>query len=170
MTDRQTASRLARQLYKGQITFKELTDRYPDDEKDNDIFELFDLIEHEPGTTGLFAVSKKTHDKHIEMIYDLIYKLEPVPDSIDSAKIILYTDIDNRHIKTDNTKHIVAGQAITEISGLTICKYDDTDGYYLFYCDENWKVLNDTFHDTLELAKQQAEFEFKNSISTWRYK
>jgi hypothetical protein len=96
--------------------------------------------------------------------------VKDIPNKINGATISLFTPIDSRHIKTGNTNHFSGGQLITDISALAICKYDDTDGYYLFYCDENWTVLNDTFHDTLELAKGQAEFEFKNSISTWKSK
>jgi hypothetical protein len=31
---------------------------------------------------------------------------------------------------------------------------------YLFHCDADWNTVTDTYHDTLEQALSQAEFEF----------
>jgi hypothetical protein len=58
------------------------------------------------------------------------------------------------------TRHIVKGEEVREFACLAIAHYPDAPGFYLFYCDENWHVVTDTFHDTLEGAISQAEFEF----------
>ena len=31
---------------------------------------------------------------------------------------------------------------------------------YLFYCDVAWNSVTDTYHDSMESAVEQAEFEF----------
>jgi hypothetical protein len=31
---------------------------------------------------------------------------------------------------------------------------------YLFYCDDDWRCLTDTYHEGMEHAVAQAEFEF----------
>ena len=90
-----------------------------------------------------------------------------VPKEIGEARTLFYTVLDERHLKTENTRHFVNGQFIEEISGLAICKYDNDPGYYLFGCDENWNSITDTYHDSIEDAKEQAEFEYKNSMTTW---
>lgn len=170
MTDKETASRLTRALLKGQISFKQFVEEFPEDENDKDIFDLFDLIEHEPGTTGILGVSFSKHKNHMEFVYDLIYKLDPVPDMIGGAKTLLYTDIDYRHEKKDNTKHFIGGQQVNDISCLAICKYQNESGYYLFGCNSEWTTITDTNHNNIEDAKEQAEFEYKNTSKTWRQK
>ena len=52
-------------------------------------------------------------------------------------------------------------------TGLAICKYDDAEGFYLFSCDQNWNTLTDTFHESVEKAKAQAEFEYEGVGTTW---
>ena len=75
-SNRHVAARLARQFYKNEISFDQLTTDYPDYTHDNDIQELFDLIEHEPKKGGLFGISKSDHEDYIRDIESLILKLE----------------------------------------------------------------------------------------------
>jgi len=92
---------------------------------------------------------------------------DKMPNEIGGANLVCYLIPDSRHKKTGNTKHWVDGQLLEEIFGLAICNYENSNGFYLFYCDKNWETITDTFHDTVEDAKDQAEFEFSNTISTW---
>ena len=93
--------------------------------------------------------------------------IDRIPNEIDGANLICYLSLDSKHIKTGNTKHWVGGQLLEEIFGLAICKYNNSDGFYLFYCDKNWQTITDTYHDTVEDAKDQAEFEFLNTKIAW---
>lgn len=93
---------------------------------------------------------------------------ENITKEIDGAMTLFYTVLDDRHTKTENTRHFVYGQLIEKINGLAICKYDNDLGYYLFGCDEAWNSITDTYHDSIEDAKEQAEFEYKNSMTTWK--
>jgi hypothetical protein len=45
-------------------------------------------------------------------------------------------------------------------AALAICQYDERQGYYLFYCDADWKVVTDGWHESIETAIRQAEFEY----------
>jgi hypothetical protein len=72
---RRLAAELAQLLYDGSLTFIEFSDKYPDS-IDDDIKELFDLIEHEPKKGGLFGVSEYEHYNYIEKINTLIEKLK----------------------------------------------------------------------------------------------
>ena len=90
-----------------------------------------------------------------------------VPKIVGGARTLYYTFIDDRHQRTGNTMHVVGGNVIEKINGLAICKYDNDAGYYLFGCDENWDSITDTYHDSVEEAKEQAEFEYLNSFETW---
>ena len=68
-------------------------------------------------------------------------------------------------MRTGLTTHYAEG--FERLYQLAICKYEEEPGYYLFYCDANWNVLNDTYHETKELAIEQAELEFTGTAKTW---
>jgi hypothetical protein len=53
-------------------------------------------------------------------------------------------------------------------AGLAICQYQNDNAYYLFYCDECWNNLTDTWHQSLDDAKAQAQFEYKGTSKTWQ--
>ena len=46
-----------------------------------------------------------------------------------------------------------------------IAQYDGKDGVYLFYCDSDWNVMSDTFHDDLASAIDQASWEYGQAHS-----
>ena len=92
-----------------------------------------------------------------------------VPDIIGGARVICYSPIDERHSFTGKTRQIVAGQLIGAMSGLAICQYPDEDCFYLFGCDADWGTVTDTWHQTLDEALHQAEFEYAGVSSTWTY-
>jgi hypothetical protein len=52
-------------------------------------------------------------------------------------------------------------------SELRIVKYDGDSGFYLFYCDDSGKEFTDTYHDSLEEALAQAEWEFGVKPHEW---
>ena len=91
-----------------------------------------------------------------------------IPKEVGSAKVVLYTPIDERHRHTENCKQIVAGELMGAAAGLAICQYEGEDSFYLFGCDKNWETVTDTWHQTLEDAKEQAEFEYEGVSATWQ--
>ena len=76
ISDRKIAAQLARDLYAEKINFEEFMREYPDFDKDDDIDELYSLIEHEPKKGGLFGIDSVQHDLYIKEIENLIEKLE----------------------------------------------------------------------------------------------
>jgi len=89
------------------------------------------------------------------------------PSTIGEAKVICYTLIDEGHQFTASCKQIAAGKITGSMYGLAICQYEGEDSFYLFGCYENWESITDTWHQTLEEAIEQAEFEYKGTKSTW---
>jgi hypothetical protein len=89
------------------------------------------------------------------------------PADIDGSVTILYTKIDDRHSPTDESNHYAAGQLTPTPSALAICRYEDADAFYLFGCDENWEVITDSCHLSLDEAKAQAEREYNGVKATW---
>lgn len=96
-------------------------------------------------------------------------EIKDTPASIGNAKVIAFTAIDQRHRPTGACRHVVAGELQGPVAGLAICKYEADPGYYLFYCDREWNTITDTYHDSLDAAKQQAEFEYTGVSSTWQH-
>jgi hypothetical protein len=92
-----------------------------------------------------------------------------IPSQIGGAKVICYTPIDHRHKFTGSCKQIVVGKLMGPMAGLAICQYDKEDAFYLFGCNSDWNSQTDTWHQTLEEAKNQAEFEYEGTLNTWVY-
>lgn len=85
--------------------------------------------------------------------------MQRAPSVIDGARVLRYASVDGL-APTGTARHVVAGEVVTTFSGLAIASYDDGSGYYLFRCDDRWRVVTDTLHDSAEKAMDQARFEF----------
>jgi hypothetical protein len=68
---------------------------------------------------------------------------------------------------TGNTRHMAAGRPVEPASRLAIAQSPGQPGFYLFYCDDTWAVMTDTWHQSVEDAEAQAEFEYKGSSNAW---
>ena len=92
----------------------------------------------------------------------------PAPTIIDGAKVICFTPVDQRHHPTGKCRHIVGSIVAGPAAGLAICRDHNDAGYYLFGCDESWNSITDGWHQTVEEAKRQAEFEYTGVSETWQ--
>jgi hypothetical protein len=90
------------------------------------------------------------------------------PKEIDEANLICFAEITNAIRPTAGTTHQVNDQILGPAKGLAICQYAGENSFYLFYCDENWKVMTDTFHLSLVDAKHQAEYEYEGISKYWK--
>lgn len=86
--------------------------------------------------------------------------VEPPPRVLDGATVVATASLDGA-TATGKTRHEPSGP----FAHLALARYDDaaTD-WYLFYCDEEWRVVNDTAHATRLEAEQQAAFEFAGVV------
>ena len=55
------------------------------------------------------------------------------------------------------------------MSGLAICRVQEAEEFFLFGCDADWNVVTDTWHQSLDEAKDQAEWEYEGVNQTWVY-
>ncbi len=92
-----------------------------------------------------------------------------VPDMIGKARVICYAVV-NLSLPTGSTQHFVNGKLQEAAYGLAICQYKPGDGYYLFYCNSDWVGFADTWHETIDDAKDQAEYEYAGIANSWSYK
>ena len=72
---RKLAATVAKQFCNEEITFDQFLEKYPDNTKDREIEELFDLIEHWPQHGGLLGASKSKYQMHLNSVRELISKL-----------------------------------------------------------------------------------------------
>ena len=92
--------------------------------------------------------------------------MRPAPERIGGLRVRLSTVLDGRHEPTGACRHIVAGGTLGPADALAICENED-GAFFLFYCDADWGVVADTWHETIEGAKNQASFEYFGVASTW---
>jgi hypothetical protein len=71
------------------------------------------------------------------------------------------------HKPTGRTRHYTNGVLNATPLHLAIGRYPDVPGYYLLYLDQHGEELNDTYHDTIEAAMRQAQWEFSIKPCDW---
>jgi len=73
------------------------------------------------------------------------------------------------HQPTGKTKHFKGDREIPAPHSLQIVRYPNDRGYYLLYLDENGNELTDTYHDRLQGAIEQANWEFSVQPEEWEF-
>jgi hypothetical protein len=68
---------------------------------------------------------------------------------------------------TGRTNHLIGNQPMPKPASLQIAQYDNDAGFYLFYLNEKNEVMTDTWHETIEEAMDQAEWEFQIVSDEW---
>jgi hypothetical protein len=81
--------------------------------------------------------------------------------------VVRWAVIDTRQRPSGNCRQVVAGELQGPAARLAICQGERETGYYLFGCDAAWNTKTDTWHETLEGAMGQAEFEYAGVTATW---
>jgi hypothetical protein len=72
-----------------------------------------------------------------------------------------------QHVPTGKTHHYDGEKELPHAVILKIVKYDDVEGFYLLHFDTAGKEITDTFHESVEDALAQAEWEFQVKPSEW---
>jgi hypothetical protein len=71
------------------------------------------------------------------------------------------------HRPTGRTRHYRGSTELPAPSTLRIIQLPPASGYYLLYLDREERELTDTYHDTLDDAMAQAEWEFSVRPEEW---
>lgn len=91
------------------------------------------------------------------------------PKKLGGAHVLVWAPIDESVKPTGFCTHLVDGQKIGPAAALAICvPPGEMPEYFLYHCDASWRVMADTWHDTLELAQRQAEAEYRGVSGLWR--
>ena len=82
----------------------------------------------------------------------------------------------SHHQPTGKTRHtegflgpegLISGPELARPHGLVIAQLPPDEGYYLLYLDQEGNEITDTYHDYLEAALAQAEWEFDIEPTEW---
>ncbi len=85
------------------------------------------------------------------------------------AKLINFVYlVSPKHKATGRTKHFLGAEQMAEPYQLKIIQYPADSGYYLIYLDKNGNELTDTYHETLQKAFEQAQWEFSVEPREWK--
>lgn len=81
----------------------------------------------------------------------------------------IYREIDlgKKHKPTGFTKHYRGEGLLPMPAQLKIVQYSGDSGYLLLYLDKDGNEMTDTYHETLDEALEQANFEFGIREKEW---
>jgi len=118
-------------------------------------------------------------DKFDETLAERLKQAETSSPSYSAADYVVHRRIvlTPRHVPTGKTRHtvgtwsedegLVPGVELPTPHELMIAQILPDQGYYLFYLDEGGNEISDTYHDSLERALAQANWEFGVGEDEW---
>lgn len=92
--------------------------------------------------------------------------MKEIPFEIDGAKVLSFCVFNNKVQKFPNPSYCISD--IKDAKGLAICRYQNKNQCYLFFCDENWETLNDIDHADFKEAKETAESIYQGLENLWQ--
>jgi hypothetical protein len=88
--------------------------------------------------------------------------------SMNESKLLRHVRLGPSHPPTGKTRHCdMVGGSLRLPSELRIVQYGGDSCFYLLYCDVSGRALTDTYHDAIEGALSQAEWEFCAKPDEW---
>jgi hypothetical protein len=88
------------------------------------------------------------------------------PSRIGDERVVAYAILEGA-TASGATVHMAADGVAPTAHSLVVCRSGNEGGWYLYYCDEKWNILADTWHMSEADAKSQAEFEFTGVSALW---
>lgn len=86
---------------------------------------------------------------------------------VGGVQVICWSPIDDRHVVTGSCHQSLNGASVSPYAGVAIAQRPDEATAFLFYCDDRWRPVTDTFHMSIAKAKEEAEREFNGVGKTW---
>lgn len=72
-----------------------------------------------------------------------------------------------KHVSTGKTQHFVGGELMSRPEMLKTVQYPGDSGYDRSYCNEEGVEATDTWHETVDKAMDQADWEFQMKPEDW---
>jgi len=90
------------------------------------------------------------------------------PKTIGGGRVLRYAAVGPQGRPTSGTRHYAGGTLQPPFSALSIVQCDGDAGYDLLYLDAEGNEITDTWHQTIEDAMRQAEFEYAGISAEWQ--
>jgi hypothetical protein len=96
---------------------------------------------------------------------------------ISGSRVLYFAVVDDDVRATGGVRHseativegeLVEGPPLGPFEALAIATYEGGEGIHLLYLDADWEEVTDTWHESLEDAKRQAEFEYEGITAKWK--
>jgi hypothetical protein len=81
--------------------------------------------------------------------------------------LVAHLSLTAQHKPTTRTTHVVEGRLMPMPARLRVEQLEGDPGFYLLYCTAEGDELSDTYHETIEAAFGQAEWEFGVRPDEW---
>ena len=90
-----------------------------------------------------------------------------IPIGVGSQEFIITALVDNNCKHTKNCTHSINGKVLGKAKWIGITKPDELGSCYLFMCYADG-FLSDSVFESLEEAKEQAEWEYEGISINWQ--
>ena len=85
----------------------------------------------------------------------------------DDCLVLREVGLEPRRVSTQQTVHRRGGAVLAAPAALRIVQFSGDAGFYLLYLDDVGDELTDTFHDSVDAAMAQAEWEYGVVAEDW---
>ena len=93
--------------------------------------------------------------------------MNPPHPQLDGADVLYYCDVRDERLRPKGNHAVLCvedGSSITPRYA-AICRYEGSNHVYLFYCDEEWRVISDWDHPSVEDAIESLEYWYGGASS-----
>jgi hypothetical protein len=94
--------------------------------------------------------------------------MTPPPSTLEGNRVLHYAVFAPELSPTGMTRHLVEGKFMSGVAALAICVAEADGSYRLCYCNEDWRVLAQSSHRSLEEAMRHVETENDGVLPYWR--
>lgn len=90
--------------------------------------------------------------------------MSKVPREIDGAKVLAWA---RSGLSPFGVVYGVGGELDTQIYGLAICQYKDSETVYRFSCDADWATVQDAIYNSITDAKNRIPDQYRKFEVQW---
>lgn len=90
-----------------------------------------------------------------------------IPKEIGGLPVVRWSPIDTRHRVTGACRHFDLSKGTEDPVPAIVAIVGRGPNFYLMRFDNEWQFITDTWHESLDGALAQAEFEYEGISNTW---
>jgi len=91
-----------------------------------------------------------------------------VPQQIDGFTVLEYGFFPSPILPQGYVAPPDGRRPLEPVQNLAICVREGIQGYYLLYCNPDWRYVTYCFNETMEYTKRNPVEEFGQDVTDWR--